>query len=183
HTNNTASCDDGDPCTENDECNEGACRGTPKDCSGLDGECVVGVCDQQSGQCTAVAVADGTSCDDGNPCTTQDVCTSGECGGTPIDCSSLDDQCNRGECNQETGQCSKVPLPNGTSCDDGNPCTVADTCQGGMCTGGLDDPNCEGTSGGGGCSCSSGSAGAGQWWLAMLSLLVIVRRKRRSACR
>lgn len=52
---------------------------------------------------------DNDPCDDGNPCTTSDVCQAGTCTGTAV--------------------------ANGTSCDDGNACTLTDTCQGGTCSG------------------------------------------------
>ena len=51
----------------------------------------------------------GAACDDGNPCTEDDVCT-------------------------PTG-CAGAPLPDGTACDDGEVCTPVDTCQAGTCLG------------------------------------------------
>ena len=50
----------------------------------------------------------GQGCDDGNVCTTSDVCQSGACGGTAVS--------------------------DGTSCDDGTACTGPDQCQSGACT-------------------------------------------------
>lgn len=54
---------------------------------------------------------EGAACDDGNPCTTADVCTSSVCGGFVV--------------------------PDGTACSDGDACTVSDTCVAGTCTGGA----------------------------------------------
>jgi hypothetical protein len=79
------SCDDGDACTLDDVCDElGGCSGTPKDCSGLDGTCMVGVCEAPSGVCVAQPAADDTPCDDGDDCTSDDVCSGGQCAGTAI---------------------------------------------------------------------------------------------------
>ena len=36
-------------------------------------------CDPATGACTNPAKANGTSCDDGNPCTTNDACQDGVC--------------------------------------------------------------------------------------------------------
>lgn len=55
---------------------------------------------------------DGTACDDGNPCTSNDACTGGICAGT---------------------------ADNGASCDDGNGCTMSDICMSGVCAGSNDD--------------------------------------------
>jgi hypothetical protein len=66
--------------------------------------------------CAIMLVARGSwaqqSCQDCDQCMTNCVCQAdGSCGGG-------------------------VPLPNGTTCDDGNDCTTIDTCQGGTCVGG-----------------------------------------------
>ena len=61
-----------------------------------------------SGGCADPA-NNGQSCDDNNPCTSNDKCQAGSCSGT----AALD----------------------GTSCDDGDPCTQSDSCQAGVCTG------------------------------------------------
>jgi hypothetical protein len=50
----------------------------------------------------------GQTCDDGNSCTSGDVCQGGACGGTAV--------------------------ANGTGCDDGSACTAPDVCQAGVCT-------------------------------------------------
>ena len=87
-------------------------------------------------ECTAQCIA-GTICDDGDPCTFNDVCSDdGNCvHGTPIDCSDLDDPCNDGVCNPDTGRCEQVPVPDGTPADDGDNCTHDDICVGGAPSG------------------------------------------------
>jgi hypothetical protein len=81
--------------------------------------------------------SDGTSCDDGNACTSSDVCQSGSCVGTPVTdgmpCS--DGNACTGPDTCQSGVCNTSPLPNGTPCDDGDPCTRPDTCEAGTCTG------------------------------------------------
>lgn len=52
-----------------------------------------------------------------------------------MDCSALDDACNVGVCDPETGACDAVPVANGTSCDDGDSCTTDDQCTDGACGG------------------------------------------------
>ena len=69
----------------------------------------------------------GAACDDGNPCTHDDVCA--DIGaGTPY-CTGTYDSCSDGQpctsdyCDPQTGQCAHDPL----TCDDRNPCTI-DSC-------------------------------------------------------
>ena len=138
-------CNDGDLCTRIDVCTVGACEGTPLDCSAFDDQCNVGVCNAADGACEALPANDGGGCDDDDLCTTPDTCTNGVCGGTPIDCSVLDDQCNVGVCDGATGLCIADPINEGLPCDDLLQCTELDTCSGGVCSGaqldctGLDD--------------------------------------------
>ena len=48
------------------------------------------------------------------------------------------DQCHEaGTCNPGTGLCSNPVKPNGSACDDGNLCTLSDSCQSGTCAGGT----------------------------------------------
>jgi hypothetical protein len=78
-------CDDGNPCTQNDTCTAGLgrvrCTGEAVDCSGFDGNCLVGRCDPQEGGCFSDASPNGATCDDGDACTTGDVCSEGSCSG------------------------------------------------------------------------------------------------------
>jgi hypothetical protein len=78
----------------------------------------------------------GTSCTDGNPCTTADTCQAGACQAGPAVVCQASDQCHSaGVCNTTTGICSNPTKANGTACDDGNKCTQTDTCQAGVCAG------------------------------------------------
>ena len=64
-----AACSDGDLCTLNDACSNGVCEYDNKDCSHLDGACLVGMCDVNTGGCYAAPANEDDPCDDGDPCT------------------------------------------------------------------------------------------------------------------
>jgi hypothetical protein len=107
------------------------------------GECVIARCEEgffdrdgiAENGCESLVPRNGVPCDDGNPCTTNDINLGAFCGGTPRDCSSLDDACNYGACDPETGECVRVPRP-GRPCNDGDPNTLNDRCDiRGECTG------------------------------------------------
>jgi hypothetical protein len=52
------------------------------------------------------------------------------------DCAPLDGPCVVGRCDFATNMCRRVPRPNGTMCEDGNPCTTGDFCLRGTCRSG-----------------------------------------------
>src|SRR5207253_252265 len=131
-TNGTG-CNDGNLCTTADQCTAGVCGGTTTNCSNLDDACHTGACSATSGQCIAANNTNGTTCSDGNLCTTAAQCTSGVCGGTTPNRSNLDDACHTGACSATSGQCTAVNRTNGTTCSDGNLCTTADQCTAGVC--------------------------------------------------
>ncbi len=130
-------CDDGNPCTQVDECESGVCVGTdPVVCHALDQCHLEGVCDPATGACSNPNRPEGTDCNDGNACTQTDECRAGVCvGSNPVVCTASD-QCHvAGSCNPATGLCSNPNKSNGTACDDGNACTQSDTCHAGACVG------------------------------------------------
>ena len=135
--NEGGSCDDGNLCTLDDACNAGTCLGALVDCSVLNGECTLGVCNPADGVCLTAAINEGGVCDDGGLCTEGDVCAAGTCLGTLLDCSGLDDECNEGACVQETGDCFAVPINDGICCSDDDQCTESDMCNSGVCMGDL----------------------------------------------
>ena len=130
---NTAPCDDGDACTTGDGCVAGACAsGPPLSCYDAN-PCTDDACDPATGCTFPPNLA---PCDDGDPCTTTDICAEGVCqGGPPPDCDDgdacTDDACAPG------GGCANTP--NAAPCDDGDACTVLDACSGGACAGLLRD--------------------------------------------
>ncbi|MGM0578075.1 MAG: hypothetical protein ACQEXJ_20290 [Myxococcota bacterium] len=122
------SCDDGDPCTVGDFCQDGACQaGEPMDCSDLDDTCVEGQCVE--GSCEAMPVSG--PCDDGDPHTVDDTCDDGVCVGQ-CEGSEPAGPCELWQSDDE-GDC--VLASKTGSCDDGDPCTTDDTCADGVCVG------------------------------------------------
>ena len=72
-------------------------------------------------------------------CTVGETCQGGTCRvGGPRDCTYVADACNGGSCTEAMG-CVKVPLANGTPCEDGLFCSNGDVCQGGVCSGAARD--------------------------------------------
>src|SRR2546422_8230868 len=71
HTNNYASCDDGNACTTHDTCGGGHCAGGPApNCDDGNG-CTDDACDPAT---TRGPTNNHASCDDWNACTTHDTC-------------------------------------------------------------------------------------------------------------
>lgn len=138
---NGTACNDGDACTTADVCQGGACIGTAPVVCDLPGMCrTPGSCDPATGQCTYPDAPNGTACDDGNACSLGDTCQDGECSpGAPVICipDLFPAACRQAvrDCHPLTGECIARSVPDGTACDDGNACSVADTCEAGACTG------------------------------------------------
>ncbi len=124
---NEEPCDDGDPCTVGDECNGGECAGitVPCDC-------------QEDGDCEALE--DGDLCNGTLYCDLSKFpyqCRVEQ--GTQINCPEpvgSDKPCLAAQCDPLAGVCSEVATNDGVPCDDELPCTVADICEAGVCTGG-----------------------------------------------
>jgi hypothetical protein len=189
----TGSCEDGDLCTLDDTCVDGVCQpGTPMDCSAepcmVDAACAKGVCVGTPVDCADLdpctddacdpllgcvhAPASGAVCDDGDACTTDDVCLEGACAGQPMQCPPdaiactadrcVDgvcqhqpknarcgrDQCVIGEClpgdrRADRRGCVAVPVRAGQACtDDGFSCTD-DVCAARGCLHVPIDSRCE----------------------------------------
>ena len=131
-------CDDNNPCTDNDGCDNGGCVGLKKPCD--DGvACTFDSCDKATGKC--VNTAKDKNCDDGNPCT-NDVCDAAKgCQNSADDAAKCEDEdkCTITGCS--AGQCVVKSLDKNiagcgcaanSECDDNNPCTE-DTCDKGDC--------------------------------------------------
>ncbi len=137
-------------CLANEDCVEGQCRCRPqcegRSCGddGCGGSC--GGCDD-SNECTVDTCVNGAcnydpeprnggGCTDGEFCTQNDTCQAGTCvPGGPRDCTDADGLCIVGVCDEENDECVPERAPDETSCDDGNPCTINDACDGGACEG------------------------------------------------
>ena len=121
-TNNFASCSDGDLCTVNDICTQGICVGDTLDCDD-NNSCTATSCNAIQGCLTETL--SGISCEDGLPCTENDICLNGTCSpGNPLDCDDAN-VCTTDSCNPAVG-CQNL----GTTalCDDDDLCTTDDQC-------------------------------------------------------
>jgi len=114
-------CDDNNPCTVGDHCEDGDCSGGTNTCA-----CA------QNEDCLAQ--------EDGDACNGMLFCnkTTGKCQNNPatvVVCQTVDNTlCKATVCAKKTGKCeADQPINNGLGCDDGNPCTHADSCLAGKC--------------------------------------------------
>ena len=124
----------------------------------LNGTCVVPIpctcmapaCQVCDASCVVSNAQDGISCDDGVDATVEDKCNNGQCAG--VDkcqgtlCPLPGDCFTNGRCDKNTGICEFDQKPTGTSCDDGNPLTVQDSCCDKGCCQGVDlceNVNCD----------------------------------------
>ena len=89
-------CDDGDPCTDMDECRDGMCMSGMfiPGCGGCGGvtcddfpgmSCEKMKLDPETCTCFPESKPDGAPCDDGDPCTQDDHCEQGYCYGGEMD--------------------------------------------------------------------------------------------------
>ncbi|HOX42295.1 MAG TPA: proprotein convertase P-domain-containing protein [Myxococcota bacterium] len=142
-----APCDDGLYCNTGEVCTAGFCAGgAPRGCEDAS-DCTFDTCDENADTCLHdEGLAEGRPCDDGDFCSLGETCLAGACqGGVPNPCDD-GDPCTADACDQLAGACTHDPAgANGTACDDGSYCTVADACQDGVCLGGspreCGDPN------------------------------------------
>jgi len=92
-------------------------------CSGSCQACSIAAGATADGTCTALS---NTPCDDGNACTTTDVCQTGTCmGNDPVLCADPGECQNEGACNPTTGVCEYS--------DQGPECTAGKNTTGGGC--------------------------------------------------
>ncbi len=128
---NGVACDDGDACTANDTCVEGACTpGTLTCACNVDTDCA-----DDGDLCNGIPYCDKSGA--------EPVCKTN--GTTIVVCDvSLDTACQQTLCNPATGACKKLPTLPGESCDDGVACTIDDHCDGkGACTPGSNTCPCQ----------------------------------------
>lgn len=105
---------------------------TAVDCVSLSDPCNQGAC--VNSVCVRVPANELGACDDGQFCTDNEACTNGVCGGgTPKFCSSGNDACHLGICDEASKSCKVTPGNDGNACSDGDPCTATAACQGGAC--------------------------------------------------
>ncbi len=128
---NTKLCDDGDPCTDNDLCDgNGGCKGDIELCA-----CKPGNAKQECGHLIGDNACLGVYCDTskGAPNFACKLLKS-----ATVKCyTGNDDLCATNKCNPKTGACEMTPTA-AKACDDGDACTVSETCFAGAC--GAPDP-------------------------------------------
>ena len=122
-----AQCSDGNTCTADDACAEGAC---------------VGSFDSEAPGCACDADADCAPFEDGDLCNGVLKCQAGQClvdlaSEVPPCDPSLDTDCRRLRCEPASGACVLMAEPDGEACEDGNLCTLNDTCDAGVCVQGT----------------------------------------------
>ena len=130
-------CDDGDPCTDKDACDDpqftgsGSCIGKPKFCDDKN-ECTDDACDPSNG-CTNTPNT-VSSCQTTGACPATGSCSAGTCVG-PTACND-GNVCTDDACDAKQG-C--VHTNNTGPCNDGNACTYSEACDGaGACGNSLD---------------------------------------------
>ena len=128
-------CTDGNSCTTGDVFKNGVCAGTPGNCDDANA-CTLDSCDAGTGKCVHLAPISATTCNDNNPCTTNDACSGTTCVGGVSPCTD-NNACTQDFCANGGGAptCSYKPLADLTPCNDGNTCTAPDFCMAGACTG------------------------------------------------
>ena len=136
HPANFQNCDDGNICTVSDFCVGGTCAGEAKSCDDFN-PCTNDSCDKVKGCMNLNAV--GGSCNDGDACTSQDICGSGVCKGSAITCNDAN-VCTNDSCDKTFG-CTHDA--NTAGCDDGNICTEGDVCASKACGAGPKVKGCD----------------------------------------
>ncbi|HEX2880689.1 MAG TPA: discoidin domain-containing protein, partial [Polyangiaceae bacterium] len=131
------SCSDGNPCNGTDElCNPfGQCFVNEPTIVDDNNPCTIDACDPQTG--VTHTPAPDTACGDGNACNGQESCDSqGVCVAGAAPMISDGNPCTADTCDAMTGV-HYTPLPQGTTCADGNVCNGDEQCDGaGSCSAG-----------------------------------------------
>ena len=126
-----APCSDGNPCTADDACVTGACEGS------FDASIPDCGCDPEDDTCEAL-MGDGDLCNGLLSCDLEEHQCLVDPGSVPPPCDpSADQPCQASSCDPATGKCALTPSPDGSACDDGLLCSLADACLSGACQGGT----------------------------------------------
>lgn len=134
-------CPDANLCNGTEKCNAGVCNvpGTPKNCND-NNPCTIDGCDPSTGACLNTPVAGGELCENGDVCDGIGVCSDkGVCEVQPAEAcvaNRPNDPCNVYACDKVKG-CVVASFTT-SACNDGDPCTTVDKCNGaGKCVGGT----------------------------------------------
>ena len=151
HLANDAACDDGSSCTTGEICDLFVCAGGVSTClCDVDSDCAAF---DDTDLCNGVLFCDPAT----KTCLVDPP--------TVVVCTASETSCSANVCDPGSGQCAETAAAEGTPCDDGDLCTVGDTCQAGSCTAGppasCDDGNpCTADScGGAGCEYTAQGGG------------------------
>jgi hypothetical protein len=143
---------DTDLCNGSEVCQAGVCgRTAAVTCPTTDACHDRGTCDPTSGSCSAAAPKSSGSCDDGNACTTNDICSAGICAGA-------------------TMACNTPPAPTCTSATVLRTFTGPGTCAAGSCSYPSSDVTCPK-------GCAGGTCAAGDAWIPISSVGAPDRRR------
>ncbi len=131
---NGVQCNDANPCTLGDACQNGVCAPSgQKVCVATDGCHAAGTCDPvNNGNCSNPLKPDGSPCSDAKTCTSGDVCSNGTCAGAAIACND-GIACTIDNCIEQLGGCTSTTTTackcaTSADCDDGNACNGVETC-------------------------------------------------------
>lgn len=133
--------EDTEPLLDTNEADTGPAQ-LPKGCS-ADSDCdeltvntcVTSECNLGTGLCEQLPVTDGTACTLADPCVVDTTCDGGACTGKDKVCDDQND-CTEDSCVLFKG-CRFLPVTK--TCNDGNPCTLADECSATTCKGVVQD--------------------------------------------
>jgi hypothetical protein len=108
-------------------CAGGVCgRSAPVTCTARSQCHTVGVCDPASGRCSEPVKPTGAQCNDGNGCTSGDMCRDGTCVPSAATVCNDNNPCTDDTCTAPTG-CVFTPLTGKSCSPPGNVCR-GDTC-------------------------------------------------------
>ena len=124
-----ATCNDDNMCTLGELCTAGLCKSSKLLVCDDGNACTDDICDPSSG-CLSGPKPGAGKCDDGDKCTSTDVCKNGKCLGIKVICDDGND-CTLDLCSKKDG-CSNQ-LDNTLPCTDGDPCSINDACVDGTC--------------------------------------------------
>ena len=130
HMPDDSACEDGRACSVGDRCVGGAC--VP-----LDEAACAAACQED---------ADCPPFDPDDLCAGRQRCEDGRCVldvDSVMRCELATAPCRQSACDPSSGACVEHALDDGSACDDGNPCTAVDTCDGGACVGAESSCQCE----------------------------------------
>ena len=129
---NDKDCNDSNPCTVDDTCTNGTCKGT-----------------YIEGNCSCTADEDCQTYDNADLCDGQLTCISGSCqiaDDSVVSCPiAPQETCFSWQCDPSSGKCVKNFDAEGTPCSDQNKCTKLDQCHSGECGGvpANNETNCD----------------------------------------